>query len=141
VLIFDIDNTISPTNPTEAYLARPHETEKAGGFNISISTSLLELFRERDDIALLSTWRDLASDVPRAFGFKADTLVMPASLHGVEGKRWVVERQSGVRVWADDHLRAEDIAWCRENGVHAIKPRTGTITDQALAKMRRVLSE
>jgi len=141
MLIFDIDNTISPTNPTDEFLARPHETARAGGFNISISTSLLEFFRERDDIALLSTWRDLASDVPRAFDFKADTLVMPDSLHGVAGKRWVVERQSGVLVWADDHLRAEDIAWCKENGIHAIKPRSGTITDQALAKMRRVLSE
>lgn len=140
MLIFDIDNTISPTNPTDAYLARPHETERAGGFEISISTSLLTFFRERDDIALLSTWRDMAADVPRAFGFRADILVMPDSQHGIEGKRWVVERQSGVHVWADDHLRDRDIKWCKENGVYAMKPKSGSITDQALKKMREALS-
>lgn len=131
MIIFDIDETISPTDRDYEWKV-PYETERAWAFNISIPTYVLEFLRSRDDIALLSTWGEAAVEVATAFNFKAEILVLKEETYGIEGKFEIVKNLDNVTAWIDDHMTAAMKKEMTEKGVLAIKPTKGVITKKQL---------
>jgi hypothetical protein len=132
MIIFDIDDTISPTQPGNNW-AVLHETKKAWGFNISIPVYVLDFLRSRDDIALLSTWGEAAKYVPEAFGFTARILVMDSRASGIKGKFETVKQFDDATVWIDDHITPAMKKFMAEKGILTIKPTKGVISEQQLA--------
>lgn len=133
MLIFDIDDTISPTQPPADWSV-PHETKRAG-WNVKIPSYMLDFLRSRDDIALLSTWGDTAVRVSEAFGFNAQILVMDEGTYGIEGKFNLVKRLENVKVWADDHMKPNMRKAMEAKGVHVVKPKNGVISEKELADL------
>ncbi len=133
MLIFDIDDTISPTQPKES-APTPGETARAGAWNIFIPAHILEILRSRDDIALLSTWGEMAEDVPKAFGFQAKTLLISdySDKLGIKGKFEVI-KQLKPAGWADDHITPTMKKWCEAEGIATVRPRGGYIAEKGLA--------
>jgi hypothetical protein len=134
MIIFDIDQTISPADRDYEWLV-PHETETAWSFEIGIPSYVLEFLRNRDDIALLSTWGEKASEVSTAFGFKADILVLKEGTYGIEGKFEIVKNLNNVTAWIDDHMTAAMKKELEKKGILAIKPINGVISEKQLAKL------
>lgn len=147
MLLLDIDNTISPAQITpeiEAYWDKygGYQTKRAGGFDISIPTYTIEALQNLDDVYMLSTWRELASDIPKAFGFTAQTLDYTdyTSQHGIQAKFDVAKHfGKDVRAWADDHLTPTMRKWCKENNVLAIKPNKRGLTYQQAQMLKNNL--
>lgn len=139
MLAFDIDDTISPTKPSNQVLAESHESRRAI-YQLVIPTYVLDFLRSRQDIALLSTWGETASAVSEAFEFDADVLVIE-ELSGIRGKFDLVRRTPEITVWVDDHLTQEHIAWCHENGILAIKPTEGCVSKSQVAEIVEFVSD
>jgi hypothetical protein len=134
MIIFDIDDTISPTQVARNW-AEPHETKRVWGFNISIPLYVLDFLRSRDDIALLSTWDDAAAKVSAAFEFEAKILLIDEGGVGIAGKFDVVTKQSHVNAWIDDHMTPMMKKEMTNRGIIAIKPTGGVISKKQLKSL------
>lgn len=137
MLVFDIDDTISPTDRDHQWTT-PYETKLAWGFNVSIPTYVLDFLRSRDDIAFLSTWGKAAQQLADAFGINAVILVMTEDQIGVSGKFDVVSNRDDITAWVDDHIKPAMAKNLRERGITVIKPKGGHISEkdiEALGKL------
>lgn len=134
MIIFDIDDTISPTRPGKDWKV-PHETARAWAYTISIPTYVLEFLRSRDDIALLSTWGKSAQKVADAFGFTAQVIVLTDEQEGIQGKYDAVNNLDGVVAWVDDHMKPAMRTKLAEQGILGIKPTNGVISKAQLATL------
>lgn len=135
MLIFDIDDTLSPTRPPKDW-AVPHETERAFGFEIKIPTYVLDFLRSRDDIALLSTWDAAAQQLADAFKFSAKVLIMDGDAFGIKGKYQVVQSRNDVVAWVDDHITPLMRLGAQERGISIIKPKKGCISEKEIQTLR-----
>ena len=110
MILVDIDGTISPTRPEEDGILEdllPVEERRAGGFQIIIPEYILDFLRTAPNLYMLSTWGEMAKDVPEEFGFKAEVLNMNdyTDASGIEGKWDVVSHfDDAVEAWLDDHI-------------------------------------
>lgn len=139
MIVFDIDETISPTDRDHEWTV-PYETKRAWGFDISIPVYVLEFLRNRDDIALLSTWGKDAVEVAEAFGFNAEILTISEGTYGIAGKFEVIQNLDNVTAWIDDHMKPAMKAELTERGILAIKPTQGCISEKQLATLVKKVS-
>lgn len=133
MIVFDIDDTISPTRPPKDW-AVEHETVRVG-YVLKMPTYVTEFLRSRDDIALLSTWGESAKNVAEGFGFNAKILVME-EMSGVAGKFEVIQSLgSQVTAWVDDHMKPAMKRQLTEAGILAIKPTGGVISKRQIQQL------
>ncbi len=140
MLLFDIDETLSPTQPKNHPELPEGESARAFGFTVFIPSHLLTFLRSRADIVLLSTWGSAAMDLPQAFGFNARAAVMENFTEetGIKGKFEVV-KQLRPTAWADDHIKPAMAQAARDLGVVVLRPRGGYITAKELALFEKDL--
>jgi hypothetical protein len=133
MLIFDIDDTLSPTRPVEPF-PLPATSERAWAFEVLVPDFLLSFLRERDDIVLLSTWGSAAKKFAEAFALPARVAVMEdfTPKVGIKGKFEVV-RQLQPTGWADDHMTPAMVKALEPFGTVTVKPTKGYITEKQLA--------
>jgi hypothetical protein len=136
MIVFDIDDTISPTKPPKPWDV-PHETARAV-WELKIPTYVLEFLRSRDDIALLSTWGDTAQNVADAFGFKATILVMDEDKYGSDGKYALIKSRDDITAWIDDHIKPAMAATERARGIVVIRPKGGVISEKEIDSLRKL---
>lgn len=139
MILFDIDGTLSPTRVEEAP-ATVGETARAFGFQTFIPQHLLDFLRNRDDIALLSTWGPGSFDLPKVFDFKARIALIEdfSDDLGIKGKFEVVKALNPTG-WADDHITPNMAKYAKENGIVTTKPRKGYVTEVELDKFIKAL--
>lgn len=145
MILVDIDGTISPTRPEEDGILEdllPVEERRAGGFQIIIPEYILDFLRTAPNLYMLSTWGEMAKDVPEAFGFKAEVLNMSdyTDASGIEGKWDVVSHfDDDVEAWLDDHIspRMRDAA--RMRGIHVfVPPKRACLTRGQIADLKSI---
>lgn len=138
MLVFDIDRTLIPT---EKHLTEnvKGEWRQAFGFEVFMASHLLDFLRERDDIALLSTWGEEAAALGDAFSFKAQALNLRAYSDegGIQGKFDTIYAVKPAG-WADDHITPIMKQWCDYFGVATIIPKRGFIQNDELAPFRNL---
>lgn len=138
MIVFDIDDTISPTRPPKDW-AVEHETNRIMWGDIKIPSYVLDFLRSRDDIALLSTWGTGAQKIADGFGFKAKILLIDEEDLGVDGKYHIIQDLgSEVTAWIDDHVKPKMVKALEAEGVTVIKPRNGVITEQEIESLRNL---
>lgn len=140
MILVDIDRTISPPQPDEAFDAIPHESARAWGFDVKIPTYILNFLKSRDDIVMLATWGIRAATVPEAFGFQADVIDMDeySNKTGIQGKFAVVKAVKPI-AWLDDHITATMTKWCTAEGIITVKPTSGFMTVRQITSLEKKL--
>jgi hypothetical protein len=141
MILFDIDDTISPTRVEEAPVT-DGETARAGGFELFIPQHLLDFMRGREDIVLLSTWGLSSFAVSEAFGFHARVAVISDFTEkvGSAGKFEVVKALKPLG-WADDHIKPAMKKFAIENGAAVTVPKKGYVTAAELTKFAAAVAE
>jgi len=138
MIVFDIDDTISPTRPPKDWDVE-HETHNIMWGAIKIPVYILDFLRSRDDIALLSTWGSGSQKIADGFGFKAKILLIDEEDLGVDGKYHIIQDLgSEVTAWIDDHMTTKMMKALEAEGVTVIKPRRGVITEQEIDSLRNL---
>lgn len=136
MIVFDVDNTLSPTRfPDSPELLG--ETREAFGFQVFIPTHLLEFIRSRNDTAILSTWGAEAESLVEAFQLPSKVLLMSdfTDERGIWGKFSTIE-QLRPSYWADDHITAPMVKLCKDFGTTALVAHGGYVSASQLELMR-----
>lgn len=139
MIVFDIDNTISPTDMDYKWEV-DHEIKYAWGMNVGIPSHILDFLRSRDDIVFLSTWGAASRHLCEAFGFKAQIIVMTEEQIGIAGKFDAIQNLDGVTAWIDDHIKPAMKSAMEAKGATVIKPTNGFISERQLNALKASLS-
>lgn len=135
MIVFDIDDTISPTRPPKDW-AEPHETKRAWAFTVRIPNYVLDFLRTRDDIALLSTWKEAAKHIAEEFQFTAEIIVLNDNQHGIKGKYEIINSRTDITAWVDDQITPTMAKDLKNQGIITIRPKKGVISEKEITTLR-----